>query len=694
MESDVPNTPNLLDAVQNIYTSDQIHAAETALVSVRWDSFTLLEDFEGAATLIERHAASEGFKLKHHQALDLATVILVGKRWNEVKNSFPAAYNVSLRYFGGQRRPVQLKCKSIREMAPRVIEELKQALADTIGAVIDVARSPYTLQLNVANTQGPAFAIECRGRWSSQEQAKFIRRLDDELGRDRPTVVIDHALRPHQVVDGEYAHAKFTVVKADDPSRTQKCDSELTLFAQFDHCRVTGIGPDETLLSGVGPLRVLASWRLYDEPFAGNPSPITSGQLSILFKRYQRLRKATQGSIEDLAKMLKELRGDLALSIPFAAHGPGEITFAVSVAAGLPMAMALGRDFFDFAVNRSRLLAIGRAVREVTLPLVRQHVESLQNKLERQHPGILARLDKMQFAAIQPIPRQGMGFGATDIMALGYWAHSHEVAGAEGRYSALEFGKRIDPYNLKLALGRDAIKTSVSCPECGKTAAASVTMLPTETTLGVWAVSCDHCGHRESVDDAPDTDFASSVPAFTCSCKACAERGSEMARKFGQKAGQFSTLLDKALVAAADHLERGTLSWYLDDDNIAHFGPDLEGRYSEEAVLVAGTGRNGQWYKLLPEEFKALQGTGRLTSSALASSHGYERSLSYCSLPECDGMPHHILEYALARAGFDPRDVGSFRKWAANLIAFAQCGTLKLPLLAMVRKLAVIDNAA
>jgi len=625
---------------------------------------------------------------------------MVDQSWQEVEHTLPKAaapFSISLHVFGGQHRPQVFPIASIGEMGECSTRKVLLQFAESRSAIVDIERSPYSLRLTGMAFGRPSFVIECRCLMTPADQTHFTYRIVEVLIDRAPAILINNALLPVNPRRRPHTQAFFELTAVQGQYRTGRLVDELSLAEQFHRLRVNGLDGrgTGTVMSAIGAIKVQAGFRSHDHPFPREYAPVTDAQLTTLVSRYTRWRDAVGGQIADLITTLKERRRVTPLAVAQTPKDVGQAAITVHVPALLPMTMALGVDFLAAAIDRGHLKKVSAVVRNVTLPLVADHVAAMKSKLESGRPGVVAWLDENQHGRTWPMPRQMMGMSADhEVAALGYWEHSQEVVGLAGRYSAAEYSARLADLDLTNYLKGNAIKTSMPCPVCAEQAVVAVTMVPTNTSLGVWSLACANCGHNEAVNDAPDKSFTVSASSFSCSCTACAERGNMLFRTYGARAKQFPDLMDKALVDAAERLEKGAPGWTLAADKTVDFGEDLVGRYREQAVAVPGAAAPGSMYRLLPERVREQLGNGGLVSEMLEREHGFHRVLSYCAMPAFDGSPGWEHTFSLARAGFDLRDVKSFYAWARSALAFALGGTLVLPMLVTIREPSRHDTLA
>lgn len=688
--------PTISQKTIELFAPAVIRAATQALNQFTPPSDVLPSDVKVKiyADAIQNAGKMLGTKIARNIALNAAAHILMHKPWHAVKTSGsdkPLAYSISLIVLGGQHKPCEISAATTGEMCSAAVEQIVPMLSKSQGAVIDMKRTPYNLTLTVTDVNGPSFIIDCHGPLVPDDHVRFTHRLEEALMTRAPTVLLNYALLPTKAKHGAYTQPFFRVTSVEDAHRSTRLVGELDLFELFASARMSNMDTRaDTIMTTVGTARVQVAFRDYDEPFAKEYVPITVGQLNKLWKRYHLWSGEIGQPVNDIVKTLKEKRRSPALNLSDTGGQPGEVSFAVSVAARLPITLVLGNDFMDAAIASNNLRTTSDILLHTVRPLITDHVELLKQKIEEASPGWPDRLDKNSFAAIQPLPNELMGWKVgvdNTYIALGYWAHSQEVVGASGRYSAREYSTRIADYNLATALKDGAISTTTPCPCCAEPAVAIVTMLPTSNSYGVWAVNCNSCGHHEKVSDAPDKNFESSLPAFTCGCRTCVARGHELAQVFSPKAQHFASHLNKALVLAADNFAASTPGWRLDDDNMARFGEDQYGRYYERVVHVTGIAAGESISRHLPAEYTEMKRQGLASSAQLQSQHGFDRKLTYRALPALDDNDiGKVHAYSMACAGFDPTDVASFRSWASNTLAFAMVYTLQLPLIATVRK--------
>jgi len=688
------------DDVRNSLPNEVARAVDLALTRFPIPDPISIQDVKGFATAIQDAGASLGSTIKLNVARNAAARRMVGRSWQVAEHTLPKAaapFSISLQVFGGQHRPQVFPIASIGEMGECSIREVLQQLAGSRGAVVDIERSPYSLKLTGTAFDRPSFVIECRCPMTPADQVHFTCRMVEVLIDRAPTILVNNAFLPSNPKRKPHTQAFFQLNAVQSPYRTGRLVGELELAEQFCRLRVNGLGGRgiETAVSGIGPINVQAGFRTHDQPFPRDYAPVTDAQLTTLVSRYMRWRDAVGDQIADLITTLKERQRVTPLAAAQMPQDVGQAAIGVKVPALLPMTMALGTGFLDTTIDRGHLAKLSTCVRQATLPLVAEHVKAMKSKLDSGRPGIVAWLNTNQHASTWPVPRQMMGMSADhEVAALGYWEHSHEVVGAAGRYSALEYSARLVDVDLTNFLKANSIKTSIPCPVCSLPAGVTVTMVPTETSLGVWSLACESCGHNEAVNNAPDKSFTASAPALTCACTACVARGALLLENYGETAKQFPALMDKALVDAAERFISGAPGWALAPDKTAHFGEEQAGRYFESPVAAAGNAAPSSLYRLLPEEVRGQLRNGGSISALLERDQGFERELSYCALPAFDGSAGWEHTYSTMRAGFDPKNFQSFRDWATSALAFALGGTLVLPMLVTIREPSRHDTPA
>jgi hypothetical protein len=238
-------------------------------------------------------------------------------------------------------------------------------------------------------------------------------------------------------------------------------------------------------------------------------------------------------------------------------------------------------------------------------------------------------------------------------------------------------------------LRRWGIDVSVPCPHCREAADATVIMLPTEGSLGVWKLSCPRCNHAQTVVDATGENPDTGVPALSCICDHCMAHGSGLFNRYRNDSAALPQRLDQALVEAAEHLIAGVPDWRLTANGEAQFGGNLRGRYHESVLCAAGVRENS--YGHLPDELKGFHGPQR-NSLVVERDYGFKRDMSYCALPPYT-WPASV-DYLVMRAGFNWDDLASFRRWAVVVCSVAHRGWLQMPLVATVRKRALVEGAA
>jgi hypothetical protein len=673
--------------IQALFPVEVIRAAEVALQSYTIPSPVLVQDIKNFASKVQEAGVRLNTVIKRNMALKVAAPVLVDMPWQKAEKSLKSAapeFAIALYILGGEHRPQLLCMSSLGEMVDAAIKQIQELLPASACAVIDVERSPFGLTLTATDLDSPSFVIECRAPFTPNDHVRFTYRLIEQLSARAPAVLVNNALLASHAKHNASTEVFFELVAGQVGYRSGRLVGELGLFEQLEIGEVTR---DEHNSAGLvapraGALNLKAGFRSYDEPWPRDYRPVSDAQIDILFARYTTWRSAVSDFRERVA-LLNERRRKTPLMTKHAASHHGEMSSIVHVSACLPITLALGDNFITDMVQRDMFTKTSHAVREATLDLIPAHTAALKAKLETQFPGKLARLNEHQHAVVQLPPRQMMGiFADSGEVALGYWEHCKEVVGPSGRFTAKEYGARISDTDLTHSLRRDAIKTAIPCPMCGKGADVSVTMLPSAQMLGVWSLTCQACGHAEEVRDAPDAEFKTSAPAVTCTCNSCKVHGADLFKRHGTAAAKFSENLDRVLVEAAEHLVKGKPGWELSADKTVRLGADLSGRYSEAVFSAGGTSRQERFYSLMPQVAKDQMRNGGLNSALLERDHGYGRQLSYCAIrPFFDASQGWVLSISTARMGFDPADPQSFRRWASHVVDFALQGTMVLPVL-------------
>jgi len=681
------------DVVKTVLCSPkELRAAEIALERFTIPSTVSKADVKGLAAAI-RHAGTHlNVKIVHSAALNAASHITVGKPWQKAEKELPqkpAPFIISLSVLGGNHRPQHFPMSSVGEMVEAAIDHVLKQAPGSRGAIVDIQRSPYSLILTTTDRDRPTFVIECHGPFTPRDQSRFTYRFVEDLGKRAPALLVNNALLPMSPKLKPYTQAFFQLNAVEGTFRSGRLVGELELFEQFARFRMHEIegAVTGTVMSVVGAVRLEVGFRTFDKPFPRDYVPVTAPQLAHLMPRYARWSDAVGSDVAEVIAVLKQRKRSVPLNDTRLARDPGQVVTSVHVPARLPVTEAIGDDFFAALIDRDRLTALSHCIRRATLAEVPGHVTAMKVRIEAEHPGYLKRLDKNQHSECWPMPRQMIGlWDIGDVAGLGYWEHAHEVAGPKGRFTAVDYAKRISDLDLTNALKRAAVKTTMPCPQCTQQADIAVTMVPTDTSLGVWSLVCANCGHNEAVTEAPDRSLALNAAALTCECNSCIERGQQLLDNFGTKAGDFPRLLDKALIDGADRVTTNAPGWALTSERVVHFGEGLSGVYIETPMAAAGDTAPGSLYRLLPAGTRERLPNGPIVSARLAQDFGFERTMSYCALPPFDGSAGWEHTYSMARAGFDPQDLLSFRRWAQNTLAFALAGTLVLPVLVTVCK--------
>lgn len=681
------------DVVKTILCSPkELRAAEIALERFTIPSTVSKSDVKGLAAAIRNAGTHLNVKIVHSAALNAASHITVGKPWQKAEKELPqksAPFTISLSVLGGDHRAQHFPMTSVGEMVEAAIDHVLKQAPGSRGAIVDIQRSPYSLILTTIDRDRPTFVIECHGPFTPGDQSRFTYRFVEDLGKRAPTILVNNALLPMSPKLKPYTQAFFQLNAVEGTFRSGRLVGELELFEQFARFRTQEIeeAVTGTVMSVIGAVRLQAGFRTFDEPFPRDYVTVTAPQLAHLMPRYTRWTDAVGSDVAEVIAVLKQRRRSVPLNAPRVALDPGQAVTSVHVPARLPMIEALGSDFFDALIGRNRLAALSRSVRSATLTEVPGHVAAMKVRIEVAHPGYLKRLNRNQHSESWPMPRQMLGlWDIDDVAGLGYWEHAQEVAGPTGRFAAADYAKRIADLDLTNALKRAAVKTTMPCPECSQQADIAVTMVPTDTLLGVWSLVCNNCGHNEAVTDAPDRPLALNAAPLTCNCNSCIELGQQLLDTFGTKAADFPRLMDKALMDGVDQVTSNAPGWALTSERVVHFGEGLSGQYIEIPMAAAGDTAPSSLYQLLPAGMRERLPDGPIVSARLAQDFGFKREILYCALPPFDGSAGWEHTYSMSRAGFDPQDLLSFRRWAQNTLAFALAGTLVLPVLVTVSK--------